>query len=209
MYLRDCGETEVGGFGISAEDDLLLVEDVRLVRQRCTWANVSFDDESVADYFDEQVDAGLPPARFSRIWIHTHPGDCPRPSGTDEETFERVFGASDWSMMFIIAQGSQTYARIRFGVGPGGQCVVPVEVDYSQPFSGSDHGGWLAEYQTNVIDESHVPMVALADEDAPLDAVCWTEDDMPVLHDSRDEWPQEWLEYEEYSDERASQWPTE
>ncbi len=31
-FLRDLGPTEVGGFGISTDDDLLLVEDVRLVQ---------------------------------------------------------------------------------------------------------------------------------------------------------------------------------
>ena len=28
LYLRDLGDTEVGGFGISAADDLLYVEDI-------------------------------------------------------------------------------------------------------------------------------------------------------------------------------------
>ena len=32
LYLRDRGQTEVGGFGITASDDLLRVEDVQLVR---------------------------------------------------------------------------------------------------------------------------------------------------------------------------------
>lgn len=35
LFLRDQGPTEVGGFGLSAADDLLLIEDVRMVRQRC------------------------------------------------------------------------------------------------------------------------------------------------------------------------------
>ena len=36
LYLRDLGPTEVGGFGISAADDLLRIEDVQLVLQNCT-----------------------------------------------------------------------------------------------------------------------------------------------------------------------------
>ena len=36
LYLRDCGEAEVGGFGVSSVDDLLLIEDIQLVRQSCT-----------------------------------------------------------------------------------------------------------------------------------------------------------------------------
>ncbi len=71
LFWRDLGTTEIGGFGISAAVDPLLIEDVRLVRQVCTAVTVKFDDGAVADFFDEQVDVGLPPDRFSRVWIHT------------------------------------------------------------------------------------------------------------------------------------------
>lgn len=118
LYLRDYGETEVGGFGVTASDDLLLIEDVQLVKQVCSWAHVEFDDESVADFFDRQVDAGRRPEQFARIWVHTRPGDCPRPSMIDEEAFDRVFGRPDWAVMFILACGGQSYARLRFNVGP-------------------------------------------------------------------------------------------
>ena len=36
LFLRDYGQTEVGGFGITPADDLLYVEDVRLVKQVCS-----------------------------------------------------------------------------------------------------------------------------------------------------------------------------
>ena len=72
LRLRDLGDTEVGGFGISAQDDLLLVEDVCLVRQLCTPVTVKFDDEAVADYFDEQVDQ-RPPARAVCPDLDSHP----------------------------------------------------------------------------------------------------------------------------------------
>ena len=52
MFLRDLGETEVGGFGISAVDDLLLIDDIQMVRQRCTSVTVQFEDAAVADFFD-------------------------------------------------------------------------------------------------------------------------------------------------------------
>jgi hypothetical protein len=153
LFLRDYGETEVGGFGIAAGDDLLLVEDVQLVKQDCSWAHVAFDDESVADFFDAQVDCGHRPEQFGRLWLHTHPGDSPQPSLTDEETFERAFGRSDWALMFIVAQQGQIYARLRFNVGPGGAIEIPVEVDYSRPFSGSDHDAWEQQYLANVCPE--------------------------------------------------------
>src|SRR5690606_8148449 len=68
VFLRDAGRIEVGGFGVSSERDLLLIEDVQLVQQRCGPTTVVFDDASVADYFDRQIDLGLQPERCGRIW---------------------------------------------------------------------------------------------------------------------------------------------
>ena len=65
QYLCHAGPTEVGGFGLSHADDPLYLEDVLLVRQRCTMATVAFDDAAVADLFDRMADAGIPPARFA------------------------------------------------------------------------------------------------------------------------------------------------
>jgi hypothetical protein len=160
VYLRDRGETEIGGFGLSAADDPLLIVDVLTVKQRCTWASVKFDDAAVADLFDDLVDQGLSPARFGRIWLHTHPGDCPLPSRTDEATFTRVFGRTDWSVMGIVAQNDASYARLSFQAGPGGAWEIPVGVDYRQPFAAADRAAWDAEYATHVIPE--VRMLPLA-----------------------------------------------
>ena len=150
VFLRDAGGTEVGGFGVSSERDLLLIEDVQLVQQRCGPTTVVFDDASVADYFDRQIDLGVQPERCGRIWIHTHPGDSALPSATDERTFERSFQGPDWALMFILARGGASYARVRFRAGPGGQMRLPVQVAYEQPFEGADYQAWLAEYEQNV-----------------------------------------------------------
>jgi hypothetical protein len=150
LYLRDLGDTEVGGFGIAAAEDLLLIEEVRLVRQECTGVSVIFDDQSVADFFDAQVDRGFKPEQFARIWVHTHPGDWAEPSATDEHTFCRVFGRTNWAVMFILARGGETYARLRFHVGPGGEIEIPVSVDYRRAFAASDHAAWEAEYRASV-----------------------------------------------------------
>jgi hypothetical protein len=146
LYLRDFGDSEVGGFGISAADDPLYVEDIQLVRQTCDLASVAFDDKAVADFFDGQVDLGRRPEQFGRIWVHTHPGSCAQPSGTDHDTFARVFGRTEWALMFILARGGETFARLRFHVGPGGDVDLPVHVDYSRPFAASDHAAWQEEY---------------------------------------------------------------
>jgi hypothetical protein len=166
LFLRDLGETEVGGFGVTSAEDLLCVEDVILVKQACTAVSVVFDDAAVADFFDRQVDRGLKPQQFARIWVHTHPGGCSQPSETDEETFCRVFGKTDWVVMFILAQNGQSYARLRFNAGPGGELPIPVSVDYRRPFSASDHDAWKSEYSANVQEEEFfLDPLALFDPD--------------------------------------------
>ena len=120
LCLRDATDAEVGGFGLSDAEDLLLVRDILLVKQEVSSVTVAFDDAAVADLFEDLVAAGCHPEQFARLWMHTHPGSSPLPSSTDEGTFQRVFGECHWSVMFILARTGQTYARLRFGVGPGG-----------------------------------------------------------------------------------------
>jgi hypothetical protein len=150
LYFCHHGQTEIGGFGITAADDLLYVQHFQTVQQEVTGASVAFDDNAVADFFDQQVDSGYKPERFGRIWLHTHPGNSATPSSTDEETFQRVFGRCQWAIMFILARGGKSYARLRFNTGPGGQIALPVETDYRRPFVGSNQDAWQAEYKANI-----------------------------------------------------------
>lgn len=150
LFFRDQGETEISGFGITEPDDLLYVTEFVTIKQDTTVASISLDDNAVADIFESQVDLGRKPEQFFRIWVHTHPGDSPIPSGTDEATFRRVFGKCEWSLMFILAEEGRYYARLSFHVGPGGQILIPVEVDYNQPFQASDQEAWEAEYKANI-----------------------------------------------------------
>ncbi len=150
LYFRDQSPDEVGGFGITDPDDLLFVKDFVTVRQEVTCVSVRFDDQAVGEFFDRQVDLGRKPEEFARVWLHTHPGDSPEPSSVDEETFRRVFGGCQWSVMFILAQDNSTYARLSFHVGPGGQVLIPAGVDYSEEFGPSDHEAWDAEYAAHV-----------------------------------------------------------
>jgi hypothetical protein len=147
---------------------------------------VAFDDDSVADFFDRQVDEGGEPEQFGRIWVHTHPGDCPRPSATDEETFDSAFGRSDWAIMFILARGGNSYARIRFNVGPGAEIEVPVGIDYSQRFDGCDFSVWEQEYLVNV----H-PRVSQRRESLPTQRQVQYQSEQELL----DQWYEDWQEY--------------
>ena len=154
LFFRDRGQTEIGGFAITREHDLLYVEEFMTVKQNVSMVSVAFEDEAVADFFDSQVDVGRKPEQFGRIWLHTHPGNSPEPSATDEETFSRVFGRCQWAVMFILARNGKVSARLRFSVGPGGQLLIPVEVDYSEPFGPSNQEAWEKEYQANINPEA-------------------------------------------------------
>jgi hypothetical protein len=171
QFLCHFGETEVGGFGLSAGHDLLYVEDFVTVRQQATPLAVRFDDTAVADYFDASVDRGLHPSQFARLWCHTHPGASVTPSGTDETTFARRFGRCDWAVMFILGRAGNAYARLTFTAGPGAEVELPVEVDWpSWPECLSDPDRlselarqWQEEYAANV---HPVPSVTHTTDDA-------------------------------------------
>jgi proteasome lid subunit RPN8/RPN11 len=169
LFFRDMGESEIGGFGIAAADNLLRIEEFCTVKQEATVASIAFDDLAVADFFEAQVDAGRKPEQFGRIWLHTHPGNSAQPSATDDETFWRVFGRCQWAVMFILARSGHSYARLRFNIGPGGEAELPVKVDYSRSFGPSAFEAWEAEYRVNVkIDPGFVELdrrVKSLDED--------------------------------------------
>jgi proteasome lid subunit RPN8/RPN11 len=159
QFFCHAGPTEIGGFGISSNEDLLYIEEFVTVRQQVSPVSVRFEDSSVADFFDRSVDRGLRPARFGRLWCHTHPGSSVTPSGTDEETFARSFGNCDWAVMFILGRTGATYARLIFTAGPGGTLLLPVVVDWSAwpDWLARQAGGldrqvqaWQEEYHANV-----------------------------------------------------------
>jgi proteasome lid subunit RPN8/RPN11 len=174
QYLCHAGPTEVGAFAISSTQRPLYIEELHTLPQQTSSVSVQFDDAAVADYFDRCVDQGYHPSMFARLWLHTHPGSCPRPSGTDEETFHRVFKSSDWAVMAIISRTGNTYARLQLNQGPGARCSLRWRVDWSpwpqvlQQYSLMDlEAMWQEEYQQN-IHPQQVPALTL-----PL----WTEID--------------------------------
>jgi len=159
QYFCHAGDSEIAGFAITAKDDPLYVAEFVTVRQNTSSVTVVMDDQAVADYLDRCVDAGLPPQRTLRIWIHTHPGSSAQPSHTDEGTFARVFGSCEWAVMFILSRSGDTYARLTFNIGPGAAVPLPVSVDWaawpavlSDPVSSmaNRYAEWRQEFATNV-----------------------------------------------------------
>lgn len=180
-FMRDLGSTEVGGFGVSNADNPLLIEDFYLVKQECTVASVEFDDDSISDELIRFVQAGYKPWQVQRVWIHTHPGTSPQPSGVDETTFASDgFTSPDWAIMFILACGGQTYCRFKVSETAeeiqrrkldradgvltiqdfhDSSKILNFEIDYDQEFPAADHDEWLYEYEQNVTERKYVRTV--------------------------------------------------
>ena len=172
MFFLHAGDTEIGGFAISAEHDPLYIQQFVTLEQTVSSVTVEFADAAVADHFDRCVDAGLKPERFARIWCHTHPGESPNPSGTDEQTFARVFGPCDWSVMFIVGRTGKTYARLAFAAGPTAHLLLPVSVDWAawpqEVLAGEldeQMTQWEIEYDTNIHPEQFLGIEQFAGQD--------------------------------------------
>jgi len=146
LHMLHSSSDEVGMWGISDATQLLLIREVRLVKQRVSMASTKFDDDAVADYLLDCGAEGIGPERCGRIWIHTHPGSGVTPSGTDETTFLECLGPCHWGVMMVVGRGHETYARLRFNVGPGFSTELPVSVDWSATGGSQDVAAWQAEY---------------------------------------------------------------
>ncbi len=153
IYLRDRGSTEVGGFGITDALDPRFVTDMVLIRQTCTDVTVAFEDTAVAEFFDDQIDAGRHPENFGRIWIHTHPVHSAQPSQVDVETFARVFGCCDWAVMLILARNGATYGELKRS-GKSVAEKLSVGIDFKPEFAASKREDWEQEYLQCVQEES-------------------------------------------------------
>jgi len=153
LFMRDYGDTEVAGYGITDTEDPLLVTDFRLIKSRCTSCTFEFDPEDIADFLDEMLDDSLMPWQCSNILIHTHPGDSPNPSSIDEKNFKDAFSHPNWAIMFILAKGGKTSCRLKVNIGPGTITQLKTAIAWDSEFPGSSEEKWEEEYKLKVIPE--------------------------------------------------------
>jgi hypothetical protein len=152
QYLRDLGDTEIGGFGVTHPDDPLYVIDFYLTKQECTYASVDFDDEGISDFLLDMVEAGYEPKDFGRVWVHTHPSGVNSPSSTDEKTFENVFGKPEYAIMFILTKDETVYCRLRVNTLLGSiEQLIDTRVDFTTyKWGAPNFDSWKAEYEKYV-----------------------------------------------------------
>jgi hypothetical protein len=150
LWMRDRGNTEVAGYGVTGTEDPLLITDFKLIKQECTGTSFDLDTGDVAEYQDLMLDAGLAIWQSARILSHTHPGNSPKPSPADEKNFRRAFDRPDWAIMLIIAENGNAYCRLKVNVGPGIVKELKVAIAWEQPFNGTDTQAWEKEYKEKV-----------------------------------------------------------
>ena len=91
--------------------------------------------------------------------------------------------------MFIIARSGDTYARLRFNTGPGGDIELSTTIDYRAEFLGSDREAWEQQFLKSVHDTTTVGS-HMMDSDLFGYRSPWSED-----------WYDDWLQYTEEDSE--------
>jgi hypothetical protein len=143
-------QVQIGGFGISSEDNPLYVEDFLTVRQRVTPASVELDKQALADL----------PKRPGRIWVQSHVNEYAHPTAADEQACRRALGSGDWSALCILARDGASYARLSFAAVPDLAVPLEIEVDWANwpeilLERGAELGelfeGWMDEYGQNIL----------------------------------------------------------
>jgi proteasome lid subunit RPN8/RPN11 len=148
-FLRNHNGVEISGFGISSKDDLLVVEDFCLIKQKSRSTFVTLDDEAIADHVEDCVERGIRPDRCSRIWIHTHPGMGTTPSPHDNEVFRTAFGRFEWAIMCVFNERGAS-ALLSLTIPVRVEIDLPPRQDYSFLLGTLDYAALAEEYKTKV-----------------------------------------------------------
>jgi len=160
LYMRDAGDTEIGGFAILDKEDPLLVIDFHLIKQKCCSVTVELDEEDTIKFAEEMSDLGYEPFQYQNCWIHTHPGNCAKPSMNDEENFEKNFSHPHWAIFVIVAKGGDKYCRVKYNVGPKIDVDIDCVIDYSTEFDAANFEEWQKEYEDKVTKEEIVRILS-------------------------------------------------
>lgn len=97
------------------EENLNVIVDMHCVKQEVSSGSTDMDDDGLADYVDRMSEEhNVGPLLTNRVWFHTHPGNCPKPSPTDEETFKKYWDNLNFAVMFILARDNSYYNYMKF-----------------------------------------------------------------------------------------------
>lgn len=190
LIMEEALPNEVSMMGISEEGNPLVVQDVVVLKQECSGASTDIDDAAMADYIDDMCDKGVPPNRCGRIWIHTHPKMGTSPSSTDEGTLRDVFGACNWTVMMIMSDKHDPYARLRLSVG--GMILsaeIKVGLEYSKILSEAEQERVKADVKDKVSTKIHTIGFQGSQGKAWNNWGNWNHTDVEETQEEKEEWP--------------------
>lgn len=99
---------------ISAESEVLLIEDVHLVKQEVGSASVDLDMKSWADKVAELYETyGIQPWQL-QVWIHTHPMGLKGFSQQDVNTIEEKLSSWDHVVALVMTEKGEMSGRVAF-----------------------------------------------------------------------------------------------
>lgn len=197
LFFLHGGHTEISGYGISRNSNPLLVTDFRTISQDCTPASTVMKGNALSDYLLGCAEEGLHPAECQRIWIHTHPTFSTGPSGIDENTFKAWLGDPPpyWAIMLIVNGKHETYCRLRFNVGPGGDLKLDVGVDWECRVEPCDYDAWKEEFKANINPSWSSLEVPRPDTALPTAAKIFAEKTTTISQRLLDNWNDNVCEY--------------
>jgi hypothetical protein len=107
-------DLEFGCFGLLSKD-FSTVEDIYIPPQIVSSASVDYDAVGLDRAMADCLELGYEPEQSMRCWIHLHPFTTakPKPSSTDEETFDTLFGKRELAFMIIFSASANYYARVK------------------------------------------------------------------------------------------------
>ena len=127
---------EISGFGkITKQDDLLIVEDVKIFKQTVTGGNTVMDRQALAKFWDELIVAGEDIGKW-KLWWHSHVHMAASFSGTDYATideFDTELPEDNW--MLSIVTNKEGVITPQIDVFQPIRCTiknVPYDVDMSE-----------------------------------------------------------------------------
>ena len=154
-WFRDRGDTEVSGYGLSDEDNVLRFKDFIVPQQVCSATHTTIDEDDWLKIIGTELMSEYPAQCYHRLWAHTHPGFGPDPSSIDEDTFASHMQNPTWGIMLIYSTNGTFYARF-CQKNPRLVIEMNVEVDWSGPYYDFTPEIWEQQYQEKVSTQSPI-----------------------------------------------------
>jgi predicted RNA-binding Zn-ribbon protein involved in translation (DUF1610 family) len=111
FYVNNC-DVEISGYGKSrVEKDEIIVEDVIIIKQKCTGTQTDIDDKATFEFFKERLDAGEDVKSWN-VWWHSHVNMGVFWSATDENTAKNLSSGGNYLISIVANKRGEYLGRV-------------------------------------------------------------------------------------------------